>query len=176
LIENHFRSGHKIVLKSNNPVEILALSIIGQNTNALMTYSPLFQNNREQASRIEYFTLLSLLSDFSDTFPWSLEEILSQVRKWQLLDNKFIEQLKTMGKNPFGNLAGYFLCEIYGHNVISLCQKGTTNIDQFLLTNIADLYTILCSSSFSYWKTTLDKYELICEIIPDEIKNLYTFK
>lgn len=173
-IEKYNRQGYKIVHKVISPTEKLALSVIGINTNAILNYSPLFQNNRNQATRIEHYVLFSLLSDFSNILPWSPEETLTQVRHWQRLDNKLVKELKQIGKNPFGDLAGYFLCELFGDNVIDLCQKGTTNIDHFILSIIADLYTLLCSNSFLYWKKTIDNYILIRERDAEEFLELNT--
>jgi hypothetical protein len=160
-IESHKQIGRELIQKIEYPSETLSLAIIGQNLSALVAFSPLFQNKRDEATRLEDWTLFSLLSDFAEMIPWPPEETLSKVRRWQQLHYQLVSQMKDTGRNPFGDLTGNLLGELFGDNLLNLCQPNTTHIDHFLLTAIADMFTITCSTSFSYWKTTTEKYNLI---------------
>lgn len=165
-MESHKQIGRELTQKIEYPSELLSLAIIGQNLSALVAYSPLFQNKRDEAARLADWTMFSLLSDFAEKIPWTPEETLAKVRRWQQLDYQLVSQAKDTGRNPFGDLTGHLLGELFGDNILKLCQPNTNHIDHFLLTAIADMFTITCSASFSYWKITTEKFNLIKEKQP----------
>jgi hypothetical protein len=161
VIVKHAPVGADLIAQVSNPEILLTITVLGSNLSSMMNYSPIFKDKRQQATRLEEWILFSLLSDFRDSIPWSPEETLSKIRRYQHLDAMLVKELRQTGKNPFGDLTGNFLCELFSERVSNLCPPGTTCIDQLLLTLLADLFTISCSSVFSYWKTTYEKYDVV---------------
>jgi hypothetical protein len=162
-LQDHNYVAAELMTKIDYPIETLTLAIIGQNMSALVAYSPLFNNNRAQAGRLEDWTLFNLLSDFSKKLPWTSEETLAKIRHWERLDYQLVSQLKDSGRNPFGDLTGHLLGELLGDNIRNLCQPGTDHLNHFLLTFMADTFTIACSTSFLFWKKTTETYQIIQE-------------
>ncbi|MFH0960927.1 MAG: hypothetical protein V1897_19760 [Pseudomonadota bacterium] len=161
VILKYIKNSTDVIARVSNPEAILTFAVLGHNLDSITNYSPLFKDKHDQAARIEEWILFSLLTDFRDRSPWSPEESLLKVRKYQQLDATLIEELKLTGKNPFGDLTGAFLCELFGNEVEKLYQEGTNWLNHFLFTFLADIFTITCSSSFSYWKTAYGKYEIV---------------
>lgn len=161
VILNFRKTATEMIARVHNAEAFLTVALLGSNLNSILNYSPLFKDKREQSERIEEWILFCLINDFRDKTPWSPEETLSKVRRCQQLNATLMDELQQTGKNPFGDLTGAFLCDLLGDEVKKLCQEGTDCLDPFLLTLLADLFTITCSSSFSYWKTAYDKYEIV---------------
>jgi len=162
-LQNHKQIGPELMNKFIYPSETISLAIIGQNMSALVAYSPLFHSNREQAARLEDWTLFNLLSEFSEKLPWTPEETLAKVRHWEQIDYQLVKRLKDIGRNPFGDLTGHLLREFLGDDILKLCQSGTTHLDHFIHTILADMFTIACTTSFSFWKNIIENYQIIQE-------------
>lgn len=161
VILNHRKTATDVIARVFHPEAILTIAVLGSNIDSILNYSPVFKDKHEQAARIQEWILFSLLTDFRDRTPWSPEETLLKVRRYQQLNATLIEELQRTGKNPFGDLTGAFLCDLFGDEVEKLCQAGTNCLDHFLLTLLADLFTITCSSSFSYWQSAYGKYDIV---------------
>jgi hypothetical protein len=150
----------------SHPEALLTVVVLGSNLNSILNYSPIFKDRHEQARRIEEWILFCLLSDFPDRTPWPPEETLVRLRRYQHIDASLIQQLQQTGKNPFGDLTGVFLCDLFGDGVEKLCRAGENCLDNLLFSLLADLFTITCTSSFSYWKMAYGKYDIVSGGLP----------
>lgn len=149
------------VARAAHAEALLTVAVLGCSLDLILGDSPIFEGKHEQAVRIEEWVVFSLLNDFSERIPWSTEETLNRVRKYQKLHSTVLKELPHTKRNPFGDFVGVFLLDLFADDIKELCPLGRDHLDGLVHITLAGIFSITFAESVRYWKTAYEKFDIV---------------
>jgi|GEM_PF-1581558 len=146
-----------------NPGWPCGLAILGSTLSSLVNYSPVFAERREQAHRLEFWTLFSLMTDHPAPDGTPIETVLRTVRVFQVVDHDFVQKREL----PYGNIAARILRAWFPKDQHHFYMPNSDTYQPFLVTVLGDLFAITCAECFAFWKDIGEKYEILRSEPPD---------